>query len=515
MADAAPPPDPSIQDIIANASQRLNYPSAQKLYDWLRNHGHVVTFDQIKKFTEKQAVRQVFHQPVRTPASKQGQIVSLGLNERWMADLVDLTAQPSGGSGSGEGGSSGSKDAPIRSFRYILVVQNVFSRELHAKPLKSKDPETVAEAFRSILDDAPKPGRLDTDNGAEFQGPFDHFLEEKGIQHVTKDPQDKNALGTIDRAIQLLKQALFRRVVAENNKDWAALLPATVRGMNDTVHSKLNGRTPEEVKDDPVLQFDLRHAASDALARNHDVIEARGHELARKGAFRPADAQRTFQRSFQPKYSDEVHQVAAVEGSNVVDEQGRKFPTKRVLGVPAGSANVAAGAAQGMRGGSVLIDNLRKASVAPFAHRLEEFLGLDTFTLPRVVAKMKQLGMAQLMVRGLNYKLALELLGFKVEAGAAGGLVVRGKRARTPAARPRFRAGVLNPQPPAPAPAAFQPRPRFRSGVLDAGAAAAANPVPAPAARRRRTLTAFEEAQRFLNTPYFGNSRMDARGNLI
>ena len=92
-----------------------------------------------------------------------------------------------------------------------------------------------------------------------------------------------------------------------------------------------------------------------------------------------------------------------------------------------------------MRGGSVLIDNIRKAALQPYAHRLEEFLGLDTYTMARVVAKMKQLGMAPLMTRGLNYKLALELLGFKVQTGANKGLTVTGKRARTPAPRPKWR----------------------------------------------------------------------------
>ena len=408
-------------------------------------------------------MRQVFHQPVKVPASQQGKIVAVSLNERWMADLIDLTAQPSGKSG--EGGSSGSADSPQRPFQYILVVQNVFSRELYARPLRSKDPETVTEAFKSILEKAPTPGRLDTDNGAEFQGPFDALLESKHIAHVFKDVQDPNALGTLDRAIQLLKRAIFRKVVAEHDPDWATALPDTVAGMNDTVHSTLQGHTPEQVKD---LQFELRAQAGDDLIRNHEIIEARGKKLQQQGAFRPADAKRTFQRSFQPRFSDQVHQVAAVEGSSVIDEHGRRFATKRVLAVPAGSEHIAPGAAQGMRGGSALIDNIRKAALQPYAHGLEEFLGLDTYTMARVVNKMKELGMAPLMTRGLNYKLALELLGFKVQTGANKGLTVTGKRARTPAPRPKWAARALQPsasQPPVQPPPA-PPRPRWAANAL-------------------------------------------------
>jgi hypothetical protein len=43
--------------------------------------------------------------------------------------------------------------------------------------------------------------------------------------------------------------------------------------------------------------------------------------------------------------------------------------------------------------------------------------------------------MAKVMVRGLNYKLALELLGFTVQKGTTGKFTVTGKRLRTPASQ--------------------------------------------------------------------------------
>ena len=409
-----PPPDPSLQDIIASASQRLNYPSADKLYAWLRQHGHVVSRAQINKFTKEQAVRQIFHQPREATADKQGKITAVSLHERWMADLIDLSSQPSSNNKISGGGSSASTYVPEQPFRYILVVQNVFSRELYARPLQTKDAKTVTEAFETILDDNFHPGRLDTDNGPEFQGLFGALLKKEGITHVVKDPQDKNALGTIDRAIQLLKQALFRRMVAEHNHDWKALLSAVVDGMNETVHSELHGRVPEQVEVDDVLQFHLRQEASENLLRNHKIIEARGRKLLHKGAFRPADAQRYFQRSFQPKFSNNVHAVAEIEGANVIDDSGRSYATKRVLAVPASSQSIASGAAHGLCGGSLLAANLRKVALRPVAHQLEAFVGSDTLPLARVVAKMKELGMDKIMTRAQNYKTALELLGFEV-----------------------------------------------------------------------------------------------------
>ena len=149
------------------------------MHAWLTQHGHVVSKAQIQRFTAKQRVRQIFHESRAPTKSKQGKIVALSIHERWMADLIDLTAQPSGS----DKNASGSKDVPQQAFRYILVVQNVFSRELYVKPLKTKEPETVTQAFKTILDANFKPGRLDTDNGAEFQGPF-HDLLELSLIHI-------------------------------------------------------------------------------------------------------------------------------------------------------------------------------------------------------------------------------------------------------------------------------------------------------------------------------------------
>ena len=466
------PDEPSLHDIVVQAFKKLNYPSADKLHAWLTQHGHVVSKAQIQRFTAKQPVRQIFHESREAPKSKQGKIVALSLHERWMADLIDLTAQPSGS----EKNASGSKDIPQQAFRYILVVQNVFSRELYVKPLKSKDPETVTQAFKTILDANFAPGRLDTDNGAEFQGPFNDLLEKEGIVHILKDIHDHNALGTLDRAIQLFKQALFRRMAAEHTSDWKSLLEATVDGMNETVHSSLHGRVPEQVEVDDVLQFHLRKEAGEALLRNHEIIEARSQKLRKEGAFRTADARRTFQRSFHPRFGDKMHLVSHFDNGNVIDKEGNHFATKRVLAVPDTSNRTAPGAIRGLRGGSLLTENLRKAALKPYAHQLEEYLSLDTLSLANVVNKMKELGMAKVMVRGLNYKLALELLGFTVQKGTTGKFTVTGKRLRTPASQIQRRSIM----------------PQNAAAATDGAAPNIEHPI-----RPRRR--AFLEAQRFLH----------------
>jgi hypothetical protein len=54
------------------------------------------------------------------PNLRQGRFSAADIDDRWMADLADLTAQPSG------------------EFQYILVALNVFSKQLWARPLRHK-----------------------------------------------------------------------------------------------------------------------------------------------------------------------------------------------------------------------------------------------------------------------------------------------------------------------------------------------------------------------------------------
>jgi hypothetical protein len=135
---------------IQAVAKRLNYPGANKLYDVLKREGVNVKYAQVEAWNAKHPVRQIFaevrrRRPRRPAAARadlsQGKFVALDMNHRWMADLVDLTAQPS---------ISGTGDAN-HPFQYILVVLNVFSREIYGKALQTKDPVTVLQAFKEIF----------------------------------------------------------------------------------------------------------------------------------------------------------------------------------------------------------------------------------------------------------------------------------------------------------------------------------------------------------------------------
>jgi hypothetical protein len=308
---------------ISAASRRLSYPGADKVFGALRGR---FKLREVRDVVAAQPQRQLFRVPRRVrrrsaPArvGREGRVAALDLDDRWMADLADLTAQPDG------------------EFRYVLVVLNCFDKTVRARALTSKTAPAVAEAFRVFLAEGPKPSRVDTDAGAEFRG-VSGLLSAAGIWHSVKDPRDSNPLAPVDRAIATLKQSLFRRVSADGG-GWARWLPEVVRGYNETVHSSLQGRAPDDVRDDAELQFALRREASEAMARNAELIQARDARLERSGAFRIALPPRTFQRSYKPRFGSEVHRVSRAQHGFVVDARGQAYASRHAFAVPAGTVN--------------------------------------------------------------------------------------------------------------------------------------------------------------------------------
>ena len=396
---------------IYDAAEKLNYPDGYKIYLHLKNNNQYVPYKVIQEVYDKEdPVRQLFYRErnirsrrpkgptmLQKPDLRKGRVSAADIDERWMADLVDLTAQPS------------------KDYMYILVVLNVFSKQLWARALQSKTPSIVAEAFGQILQGQEAPTRLDTDSGSEFTGAFAKLLEDKDVWHVVKDPQDTNALAPLDRAIQTLKQAIFRRVVGDEDSNWAGNLQRTVDGYNESVHSALQGRTPEEVPDDKELQFSLRRQNAESAVHNSEVIHARDKKLIEEGGFRVRDPKRTFERSFQPKFGDETHQVVHAQEGIVLDDEGRVYRSKFVRAVPSSSQSVTLNT-KTLRGGNVLIQRKNVENLEAYKRRLLDFVPPEGLWEFQVADYMKSIGMETVLKRGLNFRKALLLLGFTVDS---------------------------------------------------------------------------------------------------
>ena len=117
---------PSIEEVF----EELNFPSASRLKRVLDARNIPYNTGELERLVRGESTRQV-----QAPRYKfDGKIATADLNSRWFADLIDFSAAPSDDTG---------KDVGLRPTasgeKYILVVQDVFSRFLYTEALPNKN----------------------------------------------------------------------------------------------------------------------------------------------------------------------------------------------------------------------------------------------------------------------------------------------------------------------------------------------------------------------------------------
>lgn len=130
------------------------------------------------------------------------------------------------------------------SFYYFLLVIDVFSRRVFTRPLRTKETNTVKEAFEEIISEINNRIEvIQTDSGAEFKG-LKRFFEEKDIRHQYK--YGKTKCNFAESAIFSIKLRLYTALRANNSRNWPLYLQKVVSNYNNTPKSYINNQTPND-----------------------------------------------------------------------------------------------------------------------------------------------------------------------------------------------------------------------------------------------------------------------------
>jgi hypothetical protein len=298
------------EDDIIETWRILGYPSPAKLHQVLKADGFHISLKDVTSFTRAQPVRQVFQ---KSPWSKRnaGHITAFDVGDRWVADLIQQTTNPNHG------------------FKWILVVQDVFSRELYTRPLRDKTPTEVATALRGIFAVEKAPDTFETDGGAEFTGPVQELLRERGVQLLRKHPLQRNAHATLDRAIASLRQTLSR-IETEEGKGWLDVLGRAVAAYNQSPHAALGPAAPLEIEGDPVLRYSMQKQNVQMAHDNAVKAKKIQTQFENAGHFRlPHDVAR--QRGHRQKWGEARAVVGTRPG--VVEDVSGEHPARETLPV--------------------------------------------------------------------------------------------------------------------------------------------------------------------------------------
>jgi len=343
---------------IAQIYEELNFPSAQVFHKALKRRGIAARLKDVEDFVQSRTERQI----LAPPPKYEGHIVATYENERWAADLISFVSRP--------------VKTDAGEYAYILMVQDIFSRYLYARPLTNTAQTTPA--FEEILSESENrmtdadyriPAQLETDGGTEFTSErFQSMVQRRKIEHTVKPKEDLHRIATLDAAIQNIKKALTRRV-KRNDTDWLTELPAAIKGYNDSWHSSIHTE-PNEISENDI--FALKKKAAEELQENSDLIEKRMNKLNKTGAFRVylgrPDAPK--QRGDKAKWSQDIHEVDEFVAPGIVkDTEGDKFLTKLTKAVPKDSSSIA-GSKQYETKGSAQTDVIKRRALEPYVSRI-------------------------------------------------------------------------------------------------------------------------------------------------
>ena len=393
--------EPADRSAIEALSEDLNFPSAERLHWALRRKGIRVLPENVQKVVKRQEFRRSFLRkippkglrgPNKDPKPKAG-VVSWEADRRWDADLISYPPTE-----------------VSRGFRYILAVQDVYSRLLMTEPLTDTRGEPVARALAELIRMHGAPAILVTDGGPEFNNANVRALcARHNIEHRFQEPGDYSTTATLSTAIKSLKRSLALRVAGSNKKEWADRLHDATSGENNVPRRHLLGQNAEEVyADGKAVQQGIQPKDKDRYFSREkenaetqqlvsDNIDKREAELRDAGGFREVDtnvANHAFRRGHKPMWLPDVAEIAEVSGNFVRDTRGKAFQARRVL--PTFTA-----AAHDRK------DGAEEALVQKHRDVIEAFLqNKERVPLSSLAAHLRQLG----VVLGVRLVRALQIL---------------------------------------------------------------------------------------------------------
>ena len=277
----------------------------QKLMFAARRKGLVVNPHLAERALAQSVPKQIFAAHVLS----KGKSAAEGPGSRLQADLIDFSKNTSASSGA----------------KYAEVLVDVFSRRVWAQAIPRKDAATVKAATEHLLTEMPEnfhkeKALLSTDAGKEYA----QLDQIPGLIHIEKRPFDTNAIGVVDKRIQILKNSLGGAATEDRRKyfNWDEKLPAAVHAANENYTSAVHG-APNDVGGDNIQTFMTLQDNASHFMHNKELSEKRQRDIELAGAYRaPLGAGG---RSFKPRFG-KLQEFASFTpgGQYVVDDKGKK-----------------------------------------------------------------------------------------------------------------------------------------------------------------------------------------------
>jgi len=171
---------------------------------------------ELKDFYDKQAINQVLK-----PIKKQKKFNSFVANYAGHIYQIDIMNYDR---------------YSFKHYKYILVVIDIFSRYIQAKPMTNRKLETIIINFENIIKIMGPPYKIEADN--EFnRKEFIKLLDYYNIKYKFSDAYEINKNPIVERVNGTIAKMLQKIRVVFKKYDWNNYLDDVIENYNNTIHS--------------------------------------------------------------------------------------------------------------------------------------------------------------------------------------------------------------------------------------------------------------------------------------
>ena len=127
-----------------------------------------------------------------------------------------------------------------KSYRYILTLQDIFSRYLWLRPLSRKSSSSVAFELKQIYREHGPPKILQCDRGGEFRRHVIKANQKIGVKIVNSRAYHPQSQGKVERSHRMLRDKI-RYDILRRGSNWVENLSDYQGILNDEVKRELGG----------------------------------------------------------------------------------------------------------------------------------------------------------------------------------------------------------------------------------------------------------------------------------
>ena len=237
-------------------SPATGFISAEKLYLKAKPLDSSITRKLVKEFLSRQETQQI-HKERRKKAHYP--LTAYQPFQRLQIDLLDLSNEnPNQNKGT----------------KFLFLSICVYSRFVHAEPVKSKSEAECSRAFSAILSNIRtmgyQPQQIDSDSEAAFKShSFTAFCQDNNITQNFSQIGDHASLGVIDRFCRTLRNYISRYQTARQTQRYIDVLPDLIQNYNSTIHTTLKQSPLEAINFGGISSYiQTQTAQADKVSHN-------------------------------------------------------------------------------------------------------------------------------------------------------------------------------------------------------------------------------------------------------